>query len=265
MTPGALIFAFNNSATDYVRLAAWNALRIQKWLRLPVTLVTDQDPGLQVFDQVIVHRSRCETSHRSHSAHGDKIAWHNLDRCDAFDITPYDRTLLLDADYVISSCDLLSCVYGVQDFLCHDSAWDLTRAEPLQQLNSFGRFALPMAWATAVIFSRDSDANHIFDCWRMVRDHWQHYRNLYGIRETLYRNDYALTIARSIVRGHVWQGPSIPWHLPTIMPNISMQHDKDTDEFEISYHDRERNVMRQVIRGQDFHAMNKDQLEACID
>lgn len=54
MTTGALIFAFNNEATDYVSMAAWSAKRIRHYLKIPVAVVTDKPTDLD-FDRVISH------------------------------------------------------------------------------------------------------------------------------------------------------------------------------------------------------------------
>ena len=36
MTTGALIFAFNNEKTDYVKMAAWSAERIRHFLNIQI-------------------------------------------------------------------------------------------------------------------------------------------------------------------------------------------------------------------------------------
>ena len=56
MTTGALIFAFNNEKTDYVRMAAWCANRVKQYLDIPVAIVTDaNDPDLnRHFDRLIM-------------------------------------------------------------------------------------------------------------------------------------------------------------------------------------------------------------------
>jgi hypothetical protein len=41
MTRGVLIFAFNNSEVDYVKMAAYAAKQTTKYLQVPVSLVTD--------------------------------------------------------------------------------------------------------------------------------------------------------------------------------------------------------------------------------
>ena len=86
-------------------------------------------------------------------------------------MTPYDQTLVLDVDYVVSSDQLLALFDTDQDFLCHDQAWDVTGVTDYSGLNSFGRNRMPMSWATVMYFRRGQTAAMIFDLMSMVRDH----------------------------------------------------------------------------------------------
>ena len=56
---GALLFAFNSSKYNYAEMAVYTAKRIESFLGLPTTLVTDVDslktilPHLKTFDKII--------------------------------------------------------------------------------------------------------------------------------------------------------------------------------------------------------------------
>ena len=57
MTNGAVIFAQNNSAIDYVKIATFSAKQVKRYLNMPVSLVTDSPEAVteaDVFDQIIV-------------------------------------------------------------------------------------------------------------------------------------------------------------------------------------------------------------------
>jgi hypothetical protein len=107
MTTGALIFAFNNAEIDYVTMAAWNASNIQRHLGIPTSLVTDCiDPDLKdtydKFDRVIVvEKPRAGTRHFEDI--GATVDWYNTNRMDAYTLTPYDQTLIIDADFVVAN------------------------------------------------------------------------------------------------------------------------------------------------------------------
>ena len=86
MTVGALIFARNNERTDYIAMARWSAKNIERHLGIPTHIVTDDSaPG----------------SNSRYFSDVGTVTWHNLNRMDAYRLSPWDRTLVLDADYVV--------------------------------------------------------------------------------------------------------------------------------------------------------------------
>ena len=258
MTTGAVIFAVGTGALDYVAMAHWSASRINRLLQLPTTLITDQDVEDPIFDQILKINPQPTDRTRWFADLNDSISWHNLDRCNVFDLTPYDRTLLLDADYVIASNFL-------QPVIQHDRFWCFRHAIAAGgswSWDRFGRHRHPQYWATVIAFSRDNQSRFIFDSMRMIRDNWQHYRDLFHVDSPLYRNDYALSMALPLVNGHVH--PVIP--RVATMINVLPEHDlkqQDEDQFVIEYGtvDRRR---RCILHHQDFHAMCKQNLGAII-
>jgi hypothetical protein len=259
MTQGAVIFAVGKEAIDYVAMAAWSAQRIQRFLDLPTTLVTDQAVDDPVFDQVI-HIQRVESERtRWFSDLDQSVPWHNQDRCDAYDLTPYDRTLLLDADYVINS-DRLRLVMDHNDrFWCHRHAYTVGIG---QTFDTFGRHQHPMSWATVMVFGRDAQSEFIFDSMRMVRDNWQHYRDLYHIDTALFRNDYALSIALPLVNGHV-QSVVLPGAMMNVMPEHKLRQVTE-DTFEVTWSDSRGRRYTNLLQAYDFHAMCKRDLGAIV-
>lgn len=243
MTTGALIFARNNEQIDYVAMAEWSARRIQRHLGIPTHIVTD--------DSEISSNSR-------HFEDVGTVTWHNLNRMDAYQLSPWDRTLMLDADYVVATDQLQSVLQADQDFLAHDRAYDVTGINDFSGLNSFGAHAMPMWWATVVMFRRSRHVELIFDAMRMIRDNWTHYRNIYGNRNATYRNDHALTIALGTVNGHTLDHPTIPWGLASLTPQHQLTQ-VDEDCFRVDYITAE-NRPRWITLTQDFHAMGKRHL-----
>lgn len=265
MTRGALIFAFNNEKTDYVAMAEWSARRIRRHLNVPVAIVTDADPGdprVSGFDRVITAHAATGGT-RWFEDYAATVSWHNAGRVDAFNLTPWDHTLVLDADYVVCS-DRLNLLWDADtDFLCYKNAWDATTGNELDGLNTFGQLKMPMWWATVMCFRKTNVSQYIFDAMTMVRENWQHYRDLYKIDRATYRNDFALSIALGIVSGHTGKVNCIPWNLASVLPNTKLDQ-LDTDYFALSYVDPD-SVQRTVgISGTDFHAMGKAHLEKII-
>ena len=255
MTTGALIFAFDNERIDYVALAAWSADNIRRHLNLPVCLITDREVDNGQFDHVIrIDRDRYMADQRWFDDLDSTVSWHNRSRADSYDLSPWDQTLLLDADYVVASSQLQTVLAMPQQLICHGSAWDIVQAQPCHSINTFGRVNMPMSWATVMMFRRSSYAQDIFDIMQMIRDNWNHYRDLYNFGRGPYRNDYALSIAQHVVNGHQLNNKHIPWQLMSVMPQHDFQQIK-TDHYRVEHQGR-----YVEISNMDFHAMGKRQL-----
>lgn len=260
MTRGALIFAYDNEAVDYVAMAAWSAARIHRHLDIPVCLITDSTDSTlgHAFDQVITVAAPDTQQHRYFRDYKTAGTWRNHNRVNAYDLSPWDHTLLLDADYVVAS-DQLSLLFDIdQDFLVHDRAHDITGNLPFSGNRAFGTYQMPMAWATVVSFRRSRTAELIFSCMEMIRDNWNHYLQLYQIDEYTYRNDFALSMAMNTVNGHVLNMPAIPWSLATVTPETKLSQ-VDQDTYRIQYQNLEDRP-RWINIQQDFHAMCKRDL-----
>jgi hypothetical protein len=264
MTTGALIFAFNNEQTDYVAMAGWCARNIRRHLDIPVAIVTDCDPGssaLEQFEKVIYSPPESGGT-RWFEDYQNTVTWHNAARINAYSQTPWDRTLVVDADYVVASSQLRYVLEYNTDFMCHRTAMNIATGYPLAGLNVFGDHNMPMWWATVMMFRKSNTAQYIFDCMQMIHANWEHYRALYGINNRTYRNDFALSIAVGIVSGQTGQVDTIPWPLMSALPENRIAHIAE-DCYRIDV--VENNQLRYTAwQGQDFHAMGKHHLENII-
>jgi len=264
MTTGALILAFNNEETDYVAMASWSARNIRRHLGIPTSIITDCVDAAKLvdFDHVISANSQTGGT-RYFEDYDRTVTWHNAGRTDVYNLTPYDQTLVLDADYVVACNDLKTVLNATQDFMCHRHALDLTTGTLFTNLNQFGDYNFPMWWATVIMFRKSNTAQYIFDSMQMVRANWQHYRDLYGIRQSNYRNDYALSIALGVVSGHTLQVDNIPWPLYSLVPSVGLSRVHE-DSYQIQYTDSQNRLKQMTFSGLDFHAMGKKHLEAVI-
>ena len=265
MTTGALIFAFNNEQIDYIAMAQWSAQNIRQHLDIPVAIVTDAEPTdtrLSSFDRVI-HSQSASGGTRWFEDYNSSATWHNAGRVDAYTLTPWDQTLVLDADYVVAGSELRRVIESNADFMCHRTAVNVVTGSPMTGLNVFGQYNMPMWWATVMMFRRSNTAQYIFDCMQMIRDNWQHYRDLYGIDNATYRNDFALSIALGIVSGHTGQVDQIPWPLLSVLPDTELSK-VDNNMYQANYRDSSNNSRWVTWQGADFHAMGKQDLEKII-
>lgn len=247
MTTGALIFAINNGAIDYEAMARWNAANIKRHLGIDTHIVTATD---------------ADANNSRHFTDLGHVVWHNLNRVDAYDLSPWDRTVVLDADYVVASDQLKSLLEADQDLLAHRWAYDVTGCNDFAGLNHFGEHKMPMWWATVMMFRRSRHAEMVFKSMRMVRDNWSHYRRLYKIRQATYRNDHALSIALLICDGHGLEHAAVPWNLASLMPDADLKR-IDVDCYRVDFLDH-KNQPKWLTISQDFHAMGKTQLEAIV-
>ena len=246
MTTGALIFAINNGSIDYEAMAGWSAQNIQRHLGIPTRIVTQTDvdtaaPSSRWFEDFDAH-----------------MDWHNQSRADAYDLSPWDRTLLVDADYVVASNRLAPLLHSDLSILAHDRACDITGISDFADQNSFGLYRMPMWWATVLIFDRSIEARLLFDSMRMIRQNWDHYRHIYHNPKDTFRNDHALTTALGMINGHCLDHAAIPWPLASLLPQCQVSQIK-TDHYRVEYENQGRRYWLQ-LEGQDFHAMGKRSL-----
>jgi hypothetical protein len=247
MTTGALIFARNNEQIDYEAMARWSAKNIERHLGIPTHIITGNS---------------APATNARHFTDVGTVTWHNLNRMDAYRLSPWDRTLVLDADYVVASNQLQSILDVDQDFLAHRWAYNVTGCNNFEGLNYFGNNHMPMWWATVMMFRKSKQAELIFDSMQMIRDNWTHYRNLYKNTNATYRNDHALSIALGIVDGHTLDHAGIPWALASLTPEHRLTQ-LDQDSYRVDFINTE-NKPRWIELRQDFHAMGKQQLGAIV-
>lgn len=258
MKRGVLIFAYDNELIDYRAMAAWSARNIHRHLDLPVALVTDSPLDDNVFDQVIVCDKKSGNS-KNFIDHAQHATWYNQNRADAFNLSPWEHTLLLDADYVVAS-DRLNLLWQIdRDVIVHRWAHDITGVYDFDGNNHFGRYRMPMYWATVMCFRRSHRIRQMFDIMHMVRTNWQHYRDLYHIGQPAYRNDIALSVALNVLDGHMGTDCSIPWSMASVLP-ADVLSQIDVDHYRIDFKDSQDRPKYIETRGQDFHAMGKKAL-----
>jgi hypothetical protein len=178
---------------------------------------------------------------------------------DAYSLTPFDHTLVLDADYVVASDQLKIILDCNQNFMCHRRAYDVTGLQTFDNLNVFGQYRFPMWWATVMMFRRSKQAELIFDSMAMIRDNWTHYRNLYSNNVATYRNDHALSIALNIENGHTLTTTDIPWGLASLTPEHQLTQ-LSPDHYRVNFVTADKRPRWIELTGQDFHAMGKQQL-----
>ena len=257
MSKGCLIYAHNNGKYDYVRMAATAAKLVKKFLNIPVTLITDSSCNLDTFDSVII-QPLPETSQKR-NFDGEVNFWHNQGRSTAYQLSPYDQTLLIDADYFIFNNQLKKLFSSHLDFACYDSVCELDGSETLER--RIGNDIL-MQWATVIYFTKSELAARIFSFIEYIRKQYDNYTLMYCFRHTFFRNDYALSIALQVCTGY---GPNyfarIPGQLFTLTPNIHINYIKPDGTIAFSYVDPRTNSAKiSMIKNENLHILDKTHL-----
>ena len=256
---GAILFAFNSPKYNYCAMAEYTAKRINHFLNLPVTLVTDEDSKPtddHPFDNII-------TVVPDKNNIREYQVWINKGRYQAYDLSPYDETLLLDVDYMVNSDKLLKLFDFNTDFCCHDNTSFLMHPGAAQEVLS--AYSYKTLWATVVMFKKTERAKQIFECLEMVQNNYSHYADIHNFIAGVYRNDYALTLALRIANGHSnVSNDIIPWDLIHVGKNTTV-YKNDIDplntEFTVMFDNWQRGKIRKeymTIKDCDFHVMNKD-------
>jgi hypothetical protein len=230
MSRGVLMFAHNNEEIDYIKLAVVNALLIQKNLGIKdITVVTDpfslkhaeKTLGKRLLKKAISNIIVNEKDKKfkntnvrlykdtSHSV--KNLPFYNVNRCDAYDISPYDETLLLDVDYLILSDTLNQCWGHNNELMMNWKFQDIMYERKDPSLNRLNHLGITMYWATVVYFRKTEYAESFFNFVKHVKNNPQYYRDLYKWQGTLYRNDYSFSIAAHMMSGFTDKGiPQLP-------------------------------------------------------
>ena len=254
MSRGAILFAYNNEKTDYYRMAVYTAKRINRFLELPVTIITNEEsitvPDYKFDNTIIVEADKSNSRSKS--------TWINKGRYQVYDLTPYDETLVLDTDYMINSNKLLNTFDQPSDFVCYQDSKFLSEGQANEMMSPQ---SLSIYWATVMRFGKSDRVRDIFRMIEMVQNNYEHYANLHKFLPYMYRNDYALTIALRTVNGQVDnRQDAIIGRLNHAGKKVTVERVTDTEykiisELEINKRKRQQYIK---VKDYDFHMLDKN-------
>jgi len=277
MTLGAIIFAQNNEVIDYTKLAVFSAKRVRQFLNIPVSLVTDNANYLKTkypdhpFDQIIEIEFTDNNQTKNFydgSFSSRKLSWKNQSRSNIYDLTPYDRTLVIDSDYILNSNILQSALTNDYDFQIYKDSFDLAVDREHAEFLRINQYSVPFYWATVFVFQKNSITKAFFDLVSYIKENWSYFRLLYNISNPLYRNDFAFSIAIHIMNGKTNSNFAVD--LPGKMTYIT---DEDilvsADGTKMKFLTQKKNYLGEYIavktHSMDVHVINKMSLSRFID
>lgn len=267
MNRGVILFAFNTEKFNYYKMAEYTAKRINHFLNLPVTVVTDEDSIKSATDYNFdnIHIVDPDKNNKR-----DWGIWINKGRYQAYHLSPYEETILVDTDYLVNSNKLLKLFELNTDFCCHDNTSFLMHPNAPQELLSV--YSFNTLWATVVKFNKSIRAKQIFECLEMVQKNFDHYANIHNFISATYRNDYALTLSVRIANGHVMsKNDVIPWNLMHVGKNTKVFKNNDgvfNTSYTVMFDNWNRGKIRKeyiIVNDMDFHVMAKDNFLELIE
>lgn len=274
MNKGLLYFAHNNGRLAYTKIATCSAVMAKHFMgNVQTALVTDQQslddqPEIQeqlekAFDKIIVTDNKPLENSRVYRDGTDitHVAnFNNLNRFDAYNLSPFDETIVVDSDYLIQNDSLNSCWGSNENLLINKSACSLDFNQMTGEELRLNQTGIRMYWATLIYFKKTDQTRILFDLVNYIRQNWWYYKLIYGFSKSLYRNDFAFSIAIHILSNFM-ESDSVK-SLPT--PTIVTATDRDSlvevdkDSVKMMFYSQQNsgpNLVR--LRNTNVHVMNK--------
>ena len=278
MSKGAVLFASNNSKINYVKQANFLAKRIKKYMNLPTSIVTDIDiqtkypDTLEVFDEIIqvnnLKHSYANKRYHDGTLSNRVLNFNNGNRADAYFLSPYNETLVMDTDYIVSSDILNNCFEQQNDLCLYKDAVHLGIHSGTPEFDKISDTSVDFYWAT-VVFFRKTKVNEIyFNLIKHIQENYMHYRSVYQFKSNVYRNDFAFSIAAHIMNGYQKGNfvTSLPGkHYYTIDKDVL--HSIVDTEIKVLVEKSQRlgEYTLAKFNNMNLHVMNKFSLERVID
>ena len=280
MKQGIIVFAHNNRKIDYARIAIVAGSLAKKNLGKPVSLITDQstvdwleqsgayDRAKKLFDQIILTERPQDEQQRvlRDGINKDSVPFNNSNRPSIWELTPYDRTLLIDSDY-FTLTDNLNEYWDVDDdlLICHDYN-DIFGKERTGYHDVYlSDTGIKLLWATTVMFTKNSHTRVFFELVNYVRKNYKLFSDIYRFDNRLYRNDISFSIAYHILNGFE---QAQNYKLPPVFSITDKDMLYSVDEYGftvLAAINGNENYIPARIRNKDVHIMNKQSILRNID
>lgn len=272
MNKGVLIIAHNSRSVDYAKTAIIAAGLAKKHLQVPVSLITDTSTidwmkesriyadAASIFEHIIETTRPLPGNYRIlHDGEAaNNVPFINSTRSSAYNLTPYDRTLLIDSDFLIMSSQL-SAYWDTEDsVLVADSMNDIegSRIGVLDKWVS--ETGVNLYWATTVMFSKNEESKTFFQLVEFIKENYNYYSDLFRFNPTQYRNDISFSLALHILNGFEKNTTTLPPILTT-QGKDSLEEVSDTGALKFLINHQEIFYAASMVN-RDIHIMNKQSL-----
>jgi hypothetical protein len=274
MNKGILIFAHNSRDVDYALMSLVSGSFAKKNLQVPVSLVVDKftvewmktsniyDQSVDVFDKIIViEKPVTQNTRLLHDGYSSKtVPFVNSNRASVWDLTPYDRTLLIDSDFLIMSNTLNEYWNADASVMLSPSMQDV-RGDRKGVLDSWvSETGIPLYWATTVMFTKNEESKIFFNLVDTIRTNYNYFSDLFRFNPTQYRNDISFSIAKHMLDGFEIRSEDLPPILTLL--DKDLVHSIESNQIRVFLNDSmsEDHVVMASIKNVDVHVMNKQSI-----
>jgi hypothetical protein len=275
MNKGILIFAHNSPFVDYGTLAIISGGLAKKNLGLPVSLVTDKgtlawlkNNGLEkklndIFEKVIeIEYPYTENTRKLYDGFDHQtVPFINSNRCDAFFLTPYDETLLIDSDFLIFTNKLNEYWSIESSVMVGSSMNDILEDRPGYLDKRVSEPSIPLLWATTVMFKKNKESEFFFKLVEFIKLNYVYFADLFRFNSTQFRNDIAFSIAKHILSGYEIENVyNLPPITSVLDKDILLEIDKNGKMIVLMDPMNDGNFKSVKIIDTDLHVMNKQSI-----
>ena len=202
MTPktGVCIFAYNNDIINYHAMADVCAKNIKKYLKLPVCVITDKKFKAEFVDQQVISAYTGEHNPRWGTNFKNRNKW------EVWNHTPFENTILMDADYYVMTNLLqysfmlpkhVNCMQKIKQVAPKYNNYNL-KHHYMDYDNTH-----KVLWSTLITFDKSDEASLFFELWNYVQDNYEYFSGLLGFRGPTFRTDYVLTLINILTHGEL--------------------------------------------------------------
>tara|TARA_Y100001938_G_C8042486_1_gene406933 strand:+ start:378 stop:1265 length:888 start_codon:yes stop_codon:yes gene_type:complete len=231
MNKGIMMFAYNGQAhdfeknkmnIDYIQMACANAKNIKKYMKNNnVALVTDQAgkdhlsklDAETLFTHIILTKQTSKGKGPNTNLNmnirsmriGNKtirLPWKNQTRPDAYSLSPFDQTILIDSDYFVFDNTLDTLFETDKNILCGKHVKEISYQDSLIDYDRLHHQSIKLFWATVLYFTKSNESQLMFEMMKAVKQNWQFYSKMYKFEDSrTYRNDFAISVALHFMQG----------------------------------------------------------------
>jgi hypothetical protein len=275
MNKGIVIYAHNNRKVDYALMSLIAGGLAKRHLQVPVSLITDEstvswmkESGIHqqaesVFDQIIL-TDRPDTNNQRRLYDGvtdEVVPFINADRYSVWELTPYERTLLIDSDFLIFSNQLNEYWDVDQDVMIGNAINDIYDQKRLGYHDRYvSDTGIKLYWATTVMFTKNQTSKFFFDTVAHVKENYRYYADLYRFDSRQYRNDISFSVAKHIMEGfEATDQQMLPPVLTALDRDVLAEVSDKKLTFLVNYN-LDNNFCAAALSNIDVHVMNKQSI-----